>query len=182
MKKLKRWYKYIFYTVLAFYAVVLLYNIIYLHIIGLTLFDVNISNFFAYSTSYGYNLPFSKNKKRCASNIRLITGGIEIYNMDHSNNSIKKYDSSILDTLIHDKYINESFFKEKHKECEYASQGDLSNEEGFIYCKYHGDLQGKVQSKIQIQEKFLTNMYEKSIWYILTFGLFIIVSSIVFCC
>ena len=95
----------------------------------------------------------SQFQKACYSNIRIITGAIEMYNMDNENDKsklIKNYDRDTLKILIENKYLK-SEPELPLSCCRYTSSGDLYNYDengkinecdGYVYCEVHGDLQG----------------------------------------
>lgn len=74
-------------------------------------------------------------EKACFSNIRVLSGAVEMYNMDNAT-VMKSLD---INTLVKQHYIKEVPEKPE-PECEYESKGDLSEENGIIYCKFHGEL------------------------------------------
>lgn len=73
-------------------------------------------------------------KYACYSNIRVLTGAVEMYNMDHA---------TMMSTLDTDTLVKEHYLKYPPKgpdpDCEYYSEGDLI-EDGIIACKKHGAL------------------------------------------
>ena len=79
------------------------------------------------------------NQERCFRNQRTLIGAIEMYNMDQKE-MIKDLDSNTYDLLIKGKYLKNTWLEET--ECEFFSEGDLSND-GFIYCSNHGDYSKK---------------------------------------
>ena len=83
----------------------------------------------------GGNPPFNRDIKAiCHSNIRVLSGGVEMYNMDHST----MMSTLNIDTLIKEKYIKYPP-QTPDPECEYYSEGDLAKD-GFIACKKHGPI------------------------------------------
>ena len=99
-------------------------------VIAIILACLPIPNF---KRSDGYN--YSRN---CASNVRVIIGAIEMYNMDAYNG---------MSSLDLDKLLEKGYLKTRltfpTKECKYCSLGDLSKKDkGTIYCEYHGDSVG----------------------------------------
>ena len=90
-----------------------------------------------------HNYRRTSPQKACFSNQRVLTGGIEMYNMDHRE-MIKTYDQSIRDLLVKEKYLQASFMNDV--ECEFAAEGDLTGN-GFIYCINHGEPSGKKKGK-----------------------------------
>ena len=87
----------------------------------------------------------SRLKDNCFSEIRLIAGAVELYNLDNEI-KINKLDEKTLQTLVDTKYLKRlpDPFIEK---CKYSSEGDLATDTGIIYCEAHGDLNGKIKSK-----------------------------------
>lgn len=79
----------------------------------------------------------SAREKACFSNMRVLQGAVEMYNMDNSA------DMTNLDIQ---KLIKGGYLKTAPKgpepECEYYSKGDLSSNDGKIACKKHGVLKG----------------------------------------
>ena len=91
----------------------------------------------------------------CASNIRIIQGAVEMYNMD-SKISMKHLDNDSMKELIKGKYLKEEPEKPETS-CEYKSIGDLSKEgegEGIIFCTYHGDLEHLVYSEYHKYDEY----------------------------
>ena len=81
----------------------------------------------------------SARDKACYSNIRVIQGAVEMYNMDHQT-MMTTLDQNI---LISGKYIKSN----SPLQCPETSKngtyyGDDLAGEGYIYCDYHGDLAG----------------------------------------
>ncbi len=79
--------------------------------------------------------PLGRDSKyACYSNIRVLTGAVEMYNMDHA---------TMMSTLDTDTLVKEHYLKYPPKgpdpDCEYYSEGDLI-EDGIIACKKHGAL------------------------------------------
>ena len=72
----------------------------------------------------------------CFQNIRLIQGAIEMYNMDY-NPGIRHIEEDTIKKLMENGYIKKEPVKNDPK-CEYKSIGNLE-EDGIVFCKYHGD-------------------------------------------
>ena len=73
-------------------------------------------------------------QKACFSNLRVIQGAVEMYNMDHS---------TMMTSLNLDKLIDGNYIKSIDKpcsECSYYNKGDLSND-GVVACSLHGDIE-----------------------------------------
>ena len=87
-------------------------------------------NVFIVHTNFGVmcirRTPESAKVKSCWSNIRVITGAVEMYNMD---NSIMM-DKLDFDLLLKGKYLKQM------PEGYYANHGKLT-EDGYVYCVYH---------------------------------------------
>ena len=75
------------------------------------------------------------NMKFCMSNIRIIQGAVEMYNMD--NDKEKMMEILDIDMLIKEKYLKP--VSKPEISCEYYSVGDLSVD-GEVACKEHGSL------------------------------------------
>ena len=77
----------------------------------------------------------SARQKACYSNIRVIQGAVEMYNMDSANmmNSLKTED------LISGHYLKEKPVAPE-TQCDY--KGENLENEGSVFCNFHGDLQG----------------------------------------
>ena len=86
-------------------------------------------------------------EKACFSNIRVLTGAVEMYNMDISP-MMEKLD---MQKLVETKYIK-SIIIGPEKECEYLTEGNLA-ENGFIYCVNHGDIERKKTKEIEARKK-----------------------------
>ena len=111
--------------------------------------------------------PFRKgggrsHQKACYSNLRVIQGALEMYNMDHEE-MMTDLDMRI---LIDAKYLKEEPRKPE-KECRYYSQGNLT-EDGEICCDFHGGLIAEANSDIAIKikrEKKLKEMNDNLLYY-----------------
>ena len=75
--------------------------------------------------------------KGCYSNLRMLQGAVEMYNMD---NDIKM-DNLDIDILLNHRYLRE---RPSHPEtsCSYHGKNIIADD--FIYCDYHGDVYGKM--------------------------------------
>ena len=94
----------------------------------------------------------SGREKNCIYNIRLLTGAIEMYVMDHGK-PFRELNETSMEDLIREKYLR-SFTKDE--ECEYKSKGELDfdkKDSGFIYCTYHGDIDGYLECKYHQNDK-----------------------------
>lgn len=92
----------------------------------------------------------SARPKACHSNVRVIQGAVEMYNMDVAT-MMHQLDLKI---LIEEKYLKSEPSKPETS-CEYKNVGDLAAN-GFVICKYHGDVEHLVFS-----EYFDNNEYEQ---------------------
>ena len=85
------------------------------------------------------NIINNNPEKTCFSNIRVITGAIEMFNMDIPDNSPKRITSKIdFQALINGNYLK----KEPDKptsECEYYIEGNITKD-GKVVCKKHGSI------------------------------------------
>ena len=83
----------------------------------------------------------SHREKACFSNLRVIQGAVEMYNMDvDSKNLMKTLD---LDILVKGNYLKKLPDKPEES-CLYMSYGDLSSHtESLVFCNYHGDIEQK---------------------------------------
>ena len=93
-------------------------------------------------------------EKACFSNIRVIQGAIEMYNMDVKT-MMRELDDNNQKVLIEGKYIKSKeplVCPETSKSGQYLSIGDLTGD-GLIYCTYHGTLEGvKITPNMTYQE------------------------------
>ncbi|PKL45674.1 MAG: hypothetical protein CVV41_01350 [Candidatus Riflebacteria bacterium HGW-Riflebacteria-1] len=79
--------------------------------------------------------------KACMANIRVLTGAVEMYNMDKT---------PMMTNLNMELLIKNHFLKSPiigaEKDCRYVASGNL-NEDGQIYCQLHGNLEGQRPSE-----------------------------------
>lgn len=103
--------------------------------------------------------------KSCNSNLRVIQGAVEMYNMD-INPGLDHIDAESLEVL--NKY---GYLKKVGKpeiSCEYKSIGNIS-ENGIVFCTYHGDIDHIVDCKYfkdysnENYEKFSQNASEDEV-------------------
>ncbi len=73
-------------------------------------------------------------EKSCSANIRVLTGAVEMYNMDHST----MMTTLDMQTLVKEKYLK-GVVEGVEPGCEYYSIGDLT-QDGVIACKKHGKI------------------------------------------
>lgn len=95
-------------------------------------------------------------EKACFSNIRVIQGAIEMYNMDvKTSNMMTELNDENQKILIEQKYIRQKepyVCPEYYEKGHYLSIGDLTGD-GLIYCTYHGTLEGvKITPNMTYQE------------------------------
>ena len=97
---------------------------------------------------------FSSNRiwarqKACYSNLRVIQGAIEMYNMDNSI-FITEYNEESEKKLIEGKYLKEKPYKPEYS-CSYGSKDDLSKD-GVLFCEYHGAVVSDVGSNHKFED------------------------------
>ena len=105
-----------------------------------------IISIFLFSSTFGRRRGISdtiiSKEKSCYSNIRIIQGVVEMYNMDVDNdNQMKSLDLNI---LYENKYLKDKISKPINLpdvKCEYL--GENLSETGSVYCDLHGDIEGK---------------------------------------
>ena len=145
--------------------------------------DVLVSYFVILILCY-FASPFSNNRKYsgtprdkvCYSNIRVLQGAVEMYNMDSKE---------LMDDLDIDKLKSGNYIKEKpvspETSCAYLGN-DLSNE-GTVYCTYHGDLQGMIAGlyyEKQLKEKERKERDDKIFWTFFLVVMFFIDGVVIF--
>lgn len=79
----------------------------------------------------------SARQKACYSNIRVIQGAVEMYNMDTSTMMAKTLD---VNTLVSGHYLKTAPIPPETN-CSYSINGDIT-ESGYIKCGLHGDIEG----------------------------------------
>ena len=99
----------------------------------------------------------SARDKACFSNIRVIQGAVEMYNMDVST-MMEELNPKTLDILVKEKYLKSLPNPTEPGKCEYKSIGNLTDE-GIIYCKYHGDLEYIIECEYYKDNDY--DQYEK---------------------
>ena len=102
--------------------------------------DIIISILFFMSdapSSFFKTRKYSTRIKACYSNLRVIQGAIEMYNMDNSI-FITEYNKESEKKLLEGKYLKEKPVKPETS-CSYTSKDDLSKD-GVLFCEYHGSL------------------------------------------
>ena len=124
--------------------------------------------------------------KECFSDIRVISGAIEMYNMDNPV-MIKDLNNETLQTLrdlkyLKDQYPHISSSDDKRNKCKYRTTGDLTGV-GYIYCEYHGEADplGKIKPSKEYYDDVKRDERRKKIYTILhvfpQWGFFIIVAG-----
>ena len=78
----------------------------------------------------------SARQKSCYSNIRIISGAIEMYNMDVPTMMLNCNDGN-QDILVSGGYLKKKLVSEPERSCSYADTGDLTGT-GIVTCTYHG--------------------------------------------
>ncbi len=118
----------------------------------------------------------SSREKSCYSNIRILQGAVEMYNMDNK---------VLMDNLEIDILKSGNYIKEKpvspETSCAYLGN-DLSNE-GTVYCTYHGDMQGLTAGlyyEKQLKEKEIKERNDKILWTFFLVVMFFIDGVVVF--
>ncbi len=90
--------------------------------------------------------PSDRRRKACYSNIRIIQGAVEMYNMDSSE---------MMNALDMNKLQESHYLKENpivpDEPCEYY--GNNLDNDGSVYCYIHGDLQGTTAEKEGLYDK-----------------------------
>ena len=155
-----KYIKYAFFFLVFIFMIGVFFIGAYMKSIGLNLSDIDIRMFF-FKPKHGIYHGSKLSQKKCFSNIRVIQGAVEIYNMDKSV-PIRNLDDGVLKILINNKYLKE-VSSTNCDECKYISNGDLSRD-GVIFCKCHGSLDGKIlmaenSGKTDKQIEFLGNLY-----------------------
>lgn len=84
----------------------------------------------------------SAREKACYSNIRVILGAVEMYNMDNT----AMMDSLAVNSLVSGHYLKSEPSKPE-KDCTYL--GNNLSGDGYVYCNIHGDPEGRVPGKNQ---------------------------------
>lgn len=101
--------------------------------------------FLTYSTAPHYKpVRPDRIKHDCFSNIRVLSGAIEMYNFDYET-KINNLDEQALNVLLDNKYIKE-LPKSFIPKCVYRSKDDLASDTGIIYCEAHGSPDGTIKS------------------------------------
>ena len=95
-----------------------------------------------------YSAPrASIRQKVCYSNIRVLAGAIEMYNMDNKD-TFKELNEKTLNYLYEEKYLKGDINLPTPR-CNYRSEGIIKEKGvGFVYCDYHGDIDNKKPDRI----------------------------------
>ncbi len=128
---------------------------------------------------------FSARYKSCLSNIRILQGTVEMYNMDHST-QMDDIDEESMQILVKENYLK-SIPQGTESSCKYTVSNKLS-ENGVIYCEYHGgaDIEKfppnpEVKEKIESQKRWsrIMELQESfGIVIFLVFCIFVIIGII----
>lgn len=87
-------------------------------------------------------------EKACFSNIRLVQGAVEMYNMDFS----PAMESLNIDVLKEKGYLKPEYTYKEEKDCELLSEGNLF-ENGYVYCKKHKTPEIALEEKKQKEKE-----------------------------
>jgi hypothetical protein len=89
-------------------------------------------------------------QKACFSNMRVLQGALEMYNMDN-NEMLHEINEDAIDLLKKGKYLkgDRFFCPYKNEPGHYHNQGDLC-EDGVIYCDYHGSVENYGDGRGQV--------------------------------
>lgn len=113
--------------------------------------------------------------KACLSNIRVIQGAVEMYNMD-SPLMLKDLNENSIDSLLKGNYLKSEPSKPDYS-CKYSSKGDLS-EDGEVYCEYHGGLdRNKIRPSSIVEQEIeeylvITNTFYGFLGLLFLFGIY----------
>ena len=99
----------------------------------------------------------TKEAAKCFSNLRLLMGAVEMFNFD-GNEKIKTFDASAMMSLLNKHYLKEEPERPTNH-CDYLTEGDLTDN-GFIYCEYHGSLDGRIKGKSGITREYAASYIE----------------------
>ena len=107
---------------------------------------------------------YNTRQKACFSNIRILQGAVEMYNMD-SKEMMSLLDEEI---LIKGNYLKGPT-SHPTVECQYV--GKNLDVDGMVYCTYHGDVEGKTVGKCgqrnkvkEYMEGCLSRIPESLVW------------------
>ena len=88
----------------------------------------------------------SSRKKACYSNIRVLLGAVEMYNMDNSV-MMEELNNDNVEKLINSRYLKDKPTPPESEKCKYFGYDLIGS--GTIFCVYHGDLDGKIKGDYQ---------------------------------
>ena len=80
--------------------------------------------------------------KSCMANMRVLSGAVEMYNMDN-NVMLSHFDHDTIQRLIDGRYLKSTVTCPGNPPGEYCSSGDLSRE-GVIACSVHGTVDNPI--------------------------------------
>ena len=130
---------------------------------------------------------FEPRYKSCLSNIRVLQGAVEMYNMDHST-KMDDIDEDSVKLLVKEKYLK-TVPEGTEPNCRYTVSNKLS-ENGVIYCKYHGGVDKErfppdpeLIKSIENKKKWLQEMKQKEsagFFIFIVFWIFVIIIIIKF--
>ena len=112
----------------------------------LCLFPIGLIIFNIYSSSPNFKKARQgAREKACYSNIRVIQGAVEMYNMD----SPDMMQNLNMHTLIAGNYLKE---EPLYPEVSCGYLGSNLDNNGSVFCEYHGDLQGLIEGRYTADE------------------------------
>ncbi len=122
-------------------------------------------------------------KRMCFSNIRVLNGAVEMYNMDNLT-MIKELNNNNIKTLVDLRYLREEPIPPMDQKCIYTSKGDISKD-GLIYCVYHGSLDQSIKgnedpSDFEYEKDIARKKNLERILIIIALGLFPVITYIIF--
>ncbi len=111
--------------------------------------------------------------KSCFSNIRVLLGALEMYNMDHDI-MISEMNETVMDILFREKYLKQIPVGPVPRRCKYYNHGDLTDT-GVIYCEYHGSIpengvQAVPQAKDYGSERTASEIKERNTTFAVILG------------
>ncbi|EKD83444.1 MAG: hypothetical protein ACD_39C00674G0001, partial [uncultured bacterium] len=93
--------------------------------------------------------------KACMANIRVLTGAVEMYNMDNSQGMQQLN----MELLLKNKYLKSRIIGSESG-CYYKAEGNL-NEGGEIYCELHGTIEGQRPQEMR-RDKYAADDYRQN--------------------
>jgi hypothetical protein len=97
-------------------------------------------------------------KNNCFSEIRVLSGAVELYNLDYET-KIHNLDDDTIKSLVDNQYLKK-LPKPYIEKCKYISQGDLASDSGVIFCEAHGDIDGNIKGKYS-EDDIARDIYTK---------------------